>query len=313
MRMVLGAALARAQREELTTHNVVRHVELPAYEPEERTPWTVDEARTFYEQAKEHPLYPAFVLLQVYGLRRGEVLGLRWTDVDTANMVLRIRNQLQRVGGSLRQGPVKTKAGNRTLRLIEPVRQILEEHRRQQEPLLAGSEQAAAQLVFTRDDGRPLDPDSFTMTFKRLCLRYGVRQIRVHDIRHTTATLMANRGVEEQGIQGVLGQSDISTTRHYIHKKSDSSDAIGKVAELFWRSVGLRCRQTLPSGMEVVARLTTLQQWYTRQDSNLRPLVPEFHTFDRSSRLTEVERVLEGSRRQWLVGLVAVRIAVNST
>jgi integrase len=115
MRQVLSAALTRATREELIGRNVARLVELPAWEPGEVHPWSADEALAFLQAAKSDPLHPAFVLLLLYGMRRGEVLGLRWQDVDLDVGVFRVRQQLQRVSGSLQAGPVKTKAGNRDL------------------------------------------------------------------------------------------------------------------------------------------------------------------------------------------------------
>ena len=103
-RTVLSTALACAMREELLQRNVARLTTLPAPAPDRRQPWSADEARRFLAAARADPLYPAFVLLLVYGLRRGEVLGLSWRDVDTGNGVIRIRQQLVRAGGRLRLG-----------------------------------------------------------------------------------------------------------------------------------------------------------------------------------------------------------------
>ncbi len=116
MRQVLGAALTRAVREELLS---------PQRRPPGRTaapgnqatirPWSASEAIAFLSAAKADPLYPAFMLLLLYGLRRGEVLGLRWRTSIWTPATFRIRQQLQRVSGELRVGPVKTRAGNRDL------------------------------------------------------------------------------------------------------------------------------------------------------------------------------------------------------
>src|SRR5215470_6409001 len=108
MKTVLSSALARAMREELVMRNVARLAELPAWERQAIMPWTAAEARAFLDAAKDDPLYPAFVLLLVYGLRRGEVLGLRWRDIDEDDGEIRIRQQIQRVSGELRLGPIKT-------------------------------------------------------------------------------------------------------------------------------------------------------------------------------------------------------------
>jgi integrase len=104
MRTVLSSALTRAMREELVVRNVARLAELPAWERKPITPWTGAEARAFLEAAKDDPLYPAFVLLLVYGLRRGEVLGLRWRDIDEEDGEIRIRQQIHRARGVLQLG-----------------------------------------------------------------------------------------------------------------------------------------------------------------------------------------------------------------
>src|SRR2546421_448476 len=82
MREVLSSALGRAVREELVSRNVARLVELPTHRKKQIHPWSVEEAKRFLEAARTDPLYPAFLLLVLYGLRRGEALGLRWCDVD---------------------------------------------------------------------------------------------------------------------------------------------------------------------------------------------------------------------------------------
>jgi integrase len=82
IRMVLGAALTRAMREELIPRNVARLIELPAWQRKDIHPWTAEQAAEFLSAARSDPLYPAFLLLMLYGLRRGEVLGLRWADLN---------------------------------------------------------------------------------------------------------------------------------------------------------------------------------------------------------------------------------------
>lgn len=128
MRTVLSAALTRAVREELISHNVARLVELPEWRPEKVRPWTVDEARQFLATCKPDPLYAAFVLLLLYGLRRGEVLGIRWQGIDFGAGVIHIEQQVQRVGGELHVGPVKPMPG--TVRFPARDAQIILGHSR---------------------------------------------------------------------------------------------------------------------------------------------------------------------------------------
>src|SRR5205823_3695103 len=117
MREVLRSALSHAMHEELVARNVAKLVKLPPYEAQAINPWSIEEARHFLDIAQTDPLYPAFVLLVLYGLRLGEVMGLRWMDVDIADSSLHIRQQLQRISGALHQGPLKTRAGRRDLPL----------------------------------------------------------------------------------------------------------------------------------------------------------------------------------------------------
>src|SRR6516165_2181770 len=108
MRAVLSAALSRAVREELITRNVARHIELPEWRRNTFRPWTAEEAKRFIAASKADPLHSAFVLLIIYGLRRGEVLGLSWDDIDFDAGIIHVRQQIQRVRGELQLGPVKT-------------------------------------------------------------------------------------------------------------------------------------------------------------------------------------------------------------
>ena len=101
MRTVLSAALTRAMREELLIRNVARLVELPEWQRGTIRPWSADEARRFLAASRPDPLYPAFVMLILYGLRRGEALGLRWEDIDFDGGTIQVRRQLQRIRGEL--------------------------------------------------------------------------------------------------------------------------------------------------------------------------------------------------------------------
>ncbi len=160
MRTVLSAALTRAVREELLARNVARLVELPEWRPKPVKPWTVDEARQFLTASKSDPLHAAFVLLVLYGLRRGEVLGLRWADVDLDSGMIHVRQQIQRIRGELRPGPVKTHAGQRDLPLLNLARQALEAQLGLQARyrIDMGSAWPSTDLVFTSRTGRPIEP-----------------------------------------------------------------------------------------------------------------------------------------------------------
>lgn len=236
MRQVLSAALSRAVREELLARNVARLVELPTWEPAEVVPWTPAEALAFLAASRADPLYPAFVLLLLYGMRRGEVLGLRWQDIDFHNEIIHVRQQIHRAGGELHIGPVKTRAGSRDLPLLGLARSALTARQEIQESDRAklGRAWADTGLVFTTRTGRPVEPRNLVRSFARVCDDSKVRKIRVHTIRHTTASLLKDLRVPARDTQIILGHAHISTTQQiYTHvDEAARRDALTRLNKL---------------------------------------------------------------------------------
>jgi integrase len=215
MRTVLSSALTRAMREELVVRNVAQLVILPEGSRKVMEAWSVDEARRFLMEAQNHRLYPAFLLLVLYGLRRGEVLGLRRSDIDFGEGVIHIRQQVQRVSGQLLVGPTKTPASRRSLPLVEIVRAPLAQLRDQQttDRQHSGGPSHYADLVFRTATGRPIEPRNLVRTFDSLCRAAGIRRIRVHDLRRTAATFLNKLGVPARDAQLILGHSRITLTQ----------------------------------------------------------------------------------------------------
>jgi len=225
MRQVLSAALSRAVREELLTRNVAKLTELPAWAPGDVHPWSVDETLAFLRAARTDLLYPAFILLIIYGMRRGEVLGLRWRDVDLDTGTLRVRQQLQRVNHGLHQGPVKTRAGQRDLPIPALVRTALLLRKEQQavDREIFGRAWTDTGLVFTTRSGLPVEPRNLARSFRRICERHQIRVIKVHHLRHTTASLLKRLNVPARDAQIILGHAHISTTMQiYTHVDEES-------------------------------------------------------------------------------------------
>lgn len=215
--------------------NVARLAELPTWERKPIAPWTAAEARAFLEAAKDDPLYPAFMLLLLYGLRRGEVLALRWRDVDEEDGELRVRQHIQRVHGELRIGPVKTTAGSRDLPLLDPAAEVLEIRRAAQAADRAelGRAWQDTGLIFTTRTGRPIEPRNLARSFHRICDARGLRAISVHHLRHTTATLLKNLKVPARDAQLILGHSRLAVTLEiYTYEDRQAQrDALSRISD----------------------------------------------------------------------------------
>lgn len=221
MRAVLRAALHEAQKDGLVGRNVAALADSPAVESDQVTTLTPDEAGRFLDAVRGNRLEALYRVALGIGLRRGEALGLRWQDVDLEARQLRVVNALQRVDGRLQMVPPKTKRSRRTVSLPPSVAEALREHRLRQkeEQLLAGGRWGNDRdLIFTTTIGTPLDPDYVSKEFSRQLERAGLRHIRLHDLRHSCASLLLAQGVPMRVVMEVLGHSTITLTANtYSH------------------------------------------------------------------------------------------------
>jgi integrase len=325
IRKVLSGMLTRAVQEELVPRNAAHFIVLPEYQKKEPDHWSVGEARQFLAGAVDHPLYGAYLMVLLYGLRRGEVLGVRWGDVDFEQGVLHIRNKLQRVGRVLLQGPPKTGAGRRTLPLLEPVRQALINIR-------AKYKQAVPEQLVFQKEGKPRDPDAVSVSFKRLAKRSGVKVIKLHEVRHTTATILKDLGVPARDTQRILGHANVTTTQQiYEHTSMENRQmALDQLQHALLPAYGQDLQRELPatgvSGCQLLsdqeikrvlsaaifALPTPVRIWCTWQDSNLRPLAPQIEKANVQQRVQGVRRCVDACSRAWLLGVIVVSIVVNS-
>jgi integrase len=222
---VLHRALADGVRLGVLDRNVASLVSPPRVERRELKVWTVEELRTFLGSVDAHRLYAAFVMLATTGMRRGEALGLQRSDVDLAACSVSVRRSATVVGGKLEIGPPKTAAGRRLVVLDTTTAGILGEHL---------ATRAGSVWVFPGKRAGPLNPASFSATFDRLVARSDVPRIRVHDLRHTYATIALRAGVHPAVVSERLGHSSIAITVDlYSHVvPSLQPEAAGAVAGL---------------------------------------------------------------------------------
>ena len=232
----LHKALSQAVSDGLVPRNAAA-VKAPSPAPEEMRPLSEAEARAFLGAAREagDRFEALYVLAITAGLRRGELLGLRWDDADLERATLRVGRALVREGGRHTLGKTKTRRGRRLVNLTPLAVAALKAHRKgqlEQRVELAGMYEDHG-LVFASKIGTPLNPENLVKrSFKPLLERSGLPGIRFHDLRHTCATLLMGRGVHPKLVQELLGHATIAMTldtySHYLPSMGDqASGAMG--------------------------------------------------------------------------------------
>ncbi|WP_301128867.1 site-specific integrase [Streptomyces cacaoi] len=231
---VLRNALQNAVREELIVRNVATLVQIPTPTYDTGKGLSVAEARLLLRECAEDRLHALYVLALVMGMRRGELLGLRWGAVDFERQTLTVERSLQRVDGKLALVRPKTASSVRTVPLPPPVVAALMAHRERQaeERAAAGMEWKEHGLVFTSRVGTPLEPDNLRRSWHPLRSKLGLH-IRFHDLRHSAVTMLLDLGVPPHIVRQIVGHSDIGVTmKIYAHASLDEQrKALGKLGE----------------------------------------------------------------------------------
>lgn len=235
---VIRRALTIACRWQLITTNVASLVEPPSATRTEIDPLTQTEARQLLAALSADPMRARWEVA-LLGLRQGEALGLAWEDVDLDRRTLTVRRALQRQkGAGLVFTEPKTARSRRTIPLPEPLVASLRAHRASQaeQRLLAGSVWRGSDCVFTTELGSPIDPRSDWAAFKKLLTTAGLRDVRLHDLRHTAASLLLLQGVSPRVVMEILGHSQIALTMNtYSHVAPELQvQAMSSMSEALW-------------------------------------------------------------------------------
>lgn len=236
--VVLEQAIDDAERQGLVFRNVVRLVKKPRQARREMRIWTAAQLATFLRAASKDR-YAALWRIAAYGPRRSEVVGLRWPDIDLDAAVARIVRTRVSIDGKVVVDDVpKTESGKRTLDLDPQTVTLLLRFRRAQarERLAAGAAYEGSDLVAVDELGRPLSPEAFGDRFARIAKSAGLPPIRLHDLRHTAASLMHESGaVQLRTLAAILGHADPAfTLRTYAHSSDEAKRAAtATLASLF--------------------------------------------------------------------------------
>lgn len=212
----LRAALNAAVKSRRLPYNPALGIELPAENRQPVQPWQAHELGRFLDHVQGHRLAALFEVLAACGLRRGEALGLSWSDLDAELGTLTVRKQLLNAwaDGAPVFGEPKTATGSRVVELDSNTLGALLGHRLMQdvERQTRGPAYQDHGLVFVQENGRPLDPSRVTTLFTALAQDAGLRHIRLHDLRHGSASLMLAAGIPVEVVSKRLGHSSIGVT-----------------------------------------------------------------------------------------------------
>jgi integrase len=213
---VLHSAFKQAVRWNRMVRNPADDSAVPRPEAKEMKTLSQDQVEQVFEGTRDHPLHALWVLLPTSGLRLGEALGLKWDDLNLKAGTLQVRRALQHKRGTkdLIFVEPKSKKSRRTVELVEDTEAVLREHRRRQNEhrLSIGPAWHDQGFVFTTETGEPIHPRNVGDTFRRMLPRLGLPRVRVHDLRHTAATLLQSWGQHPKVVQEMLGHSTIAIT-----------------------------------------------------------------------------------------------------
>lgn len=261
----LRASLNEAVRREKIGKNPALIVKAPSSAGGEITPLTVTEAKQILDVARTQRNGPRWAIALSLGLRQGEALGLKWSDLDREESTLTVRRALQRQtwqhgcdsnsscarkrgadcpsrhSGGLVEVKPKSSAGRRLVHVPKPLLDALSWHEAAQanERLTAGDLWHDEGWIFATPDGRAIDPRVDYQQWRELLRQADVRRARLHDARHTAATMLLVLNVPRRAVMDIMGWSEISMTNRYQHVPDDfQRDIASSVGRLLWEHSG---------------------------------------------------------------------------
>ena len=230
-RLILNLVLKKALKEDLISKNPCEFVVLPKLPRREATFYTSSQLNLLFSKIKEEPLYPLIYLTVVYGLRRSEVLGLKWDSVNFENKTVTIKHTVVRCTSVIEKDSTKTNSSYRTYPMTKDVESLLLDLQNNQKEncLLFGKEYTKNDYILKWSDGRPFTPDYITRRFSQLLKKYDLPHIRFHDLRHSCASLLISNGFTIKDVQEWLGHADIRTTANiYAHLDTTRKESIAE-------------------------------------------------------------------------------------
>ena len=232
-KLILQLAFKEAMKDELIVKNPCEYVTLPKMQRREATFYTIGQLNDLFAAVKDEPLFPLIYLTVIYGLRRSEVLGLKWDSVNFEQKSVTIKHTVVRYFDVVEKDSTKTASSFRTYPMTEDVERLLVKLKNceAENKALFGKEYCQNDYIFKWADGKPYAPDYITSKFSKLLKKYNLPHIRFHDLRHSCASLLIANGFTLKDVQEWLGHSDFRITANiYAHldtkRKADIANSM---------------------------------------------------------------------------------------
>lgn len=211
---ILYQSLTEAVKDGLIASNPCQHVILPKNVRYESHFYTVEQLNQFFEAIRDEPLYPLLKITAIYGLRRSEVLGLKWDSIDFGAGTMTIRHTVSKVTKAVEKDKTKNATSYRSFPLTEEAQRIFQAAKAEEEKnrRLFGRQYQESDYVFKWANGRSYSPDYITSKFPALLKKHGMPHIRLHELRHSCASLLINAGFTLKDVQEWMGHADIKMT-----------------------------------------------------------------------------------------------------
>ncbi len=230
---IIHQTLELAVMNKIILSNPCNNITLPKVEKNTYKFFNLEEIKQFLNAVKNEPLYLLYLFTALYGLRRSEVLGIKWDSIDINAKRLTIQHTRTRCNEIIEKDKTKTKSSLRSFPLSDDVVNLivklkLQENRNKK---LFGKDYVSNNYVFKWENGRPYDPDYITHKFSKTLKKYGFKHISFHGLRHSCGSLLNEQGFTLKDIQEWLGHADIQTTANiYLHldtkRKENISNSI---------------------------------------------------------------------------------------
>lgn len=221
---ILRSILTLAYKMEYMDEDVglSRRIEFPKQETPEVEVYTLEEVSEILKAAETEPIHiRTLVELALFtGLRRGEIVGLKWDDIDFEKKRLSVKRSIYKPkDGKAQEKAPKSKCSIRTIAIPEKLCETLTEYKAHQDrhASFLGSSWRNLNYIFTEEDGYVMNPHTPTKQFSKFLMRHGIRHLKLHGLRHTSATLLLANGCDIKTVSTRLGHADIETTNIYVH------------------------------------------------------------------------------------------------